>query len=151
MHEVSYGDAGNYWGLAGTFLSICKQNPMLLPGFHLFITVSLCRHKVAKSKTIRESAGKLTGRDLYFFNFFFCVCRIEIGNRYLYIKKKRQLIPLEVLTHKARRSPYPGACSLAWKPSSSTASRSRGSQTCPRLTRPLSSVPNVCICRTPEW
>lgn len=63
MHEVSHGDAGNYWGLAGLVLSICKQNPVLLPGFHLFITVSLCWHMRAKSKIVSKAAGKLMVED----------------------------------------------------------------------------------------
>lgn len=63
MHEVSYGDAGNYWGLAGLVLSICKQNSVLLPGFHLFITVSLCWHMRAKSKIVSKAAGKLMVED----------------------------------------------------------------------------------------
>lgn len=63
MHEVSYGDAGNYWGLAGLVLSICKQNPALLPGFHLFITVSLCWHMRTKSRIVSKAAGKLMVGD----------------------------------------------------------------------------------------
>lgn len=71
--EVSHGDGGNYWGLAGTFLSICKQNPVLLRGFHLFITVSLCQRRISENNVTLGGCRKTNGGRLQTYLQYFCV------------------------------------------------------------------------------
>jgi len=88
-------------GLVAALGAICKQNLVLLPGFHPSIAVGFCRHQVSANSAALGGCWKTNGENCtYIYNIFVQNKRKKV----LTWTQLRQLRPWRC-RHKARRLP----------------------------------------------